>query len=168
MFGCLRWKDVVYQITSRETHLGKYIIFKKYFIKMYNNTFDDIWEKILCWRVRGMLSCLGSIMRLRDVARFNSAVKMGNASAEKFKAIQSKDTSRQAFWWQDMLWKSIQGTLKNILHEDSITSTYVSLGLSIYISGTVPSILRNSDLGIIPLDFWRPEPSPLSKSPQVY
>lgn len=33
MFGCLRWKDAIYQITSRETHLGKYIIFKKYFIK---------------------------------------------------------------------------------------------------------------------------------------
>lgn len=65
-----------------------------------------------------------------------------------------------------MLWKAIQGTLKNILHEDSRTSTYVSLGLSIYISGSVPSILRNSDLGIIPLDLWRPEPSPLSKSPQ--
>lgn len=65
-----------------------------------------------------------------------------------------------------MLWKGIQGTLKNILHEDSRTSTYVFWGLSIYISGTVPSILRNSDLEIIPLNFWRPESSPLSKSPQ--
>lgn len=44
-----------------------------------------------------MLRCLGSIMRLSDVARLNSAVKMGNASAEKFKAIRSKNTSRQAF-----------------------------------------------------------------------
>ena len=65
-----------------------------------------------------------------------------------------------------MLWKGIQGTLKNILHEDSRTRTYVFWGLSIYISGTVPSVLRNSDLEIIPLNFWRPESSPLSKSPQ--
>lgn len=44
-----------------------------------------------------MLNCLESKIRLSDLARFNSAVKMGNASAEKFKAIQSKDTSRQVF-----------------------------------------------------------------------
>lgn len=108
-----------------------------------------------------MLSFLGSKMRQNDIAGLNNALKMGDVSAVKSKAMQS--IIKTGLLMTKMLWKGFQGTPKNIFHKDSRSFTYVSLGISIYISGTVSSIMRNSGLGKFLWILWKPEPSLLNK-----
>lgn len=75
-------------------------------------------------------SCLGSKMRLNDVARLNSAVKMGNTSAVTSERMQSKGTSEQAFWWQKCFGKASGDPKEHSLWREISWPVLEAVGLS--------------------------------------